>query len=261
MTEAGRLVPLLKQLTPTQLVLLESMARAMLVPVDTSIRDDSDIASPLFVEAMSNILSLHHALHEEPLNKKAFEYMLKQCFLAVGQDAELNSAPGDEAWDIRAAGQRWSLKTEAALGISPTQIKVEKLMEARWVREAGTPQECAEGVAERLPQHMTHYDRILVLRAFKARSGYEYHMEEIPLGFLVSALQQAEPHQFAKTGRSISFGADFLAPDGTRAFRILLDSSVEKIRLWYTTSHARHHGTWFVHVDATQGVQTKTIER
>lgn len=262
MNDQTRLHALLPRLTFTQAVLLESMAHAMLVPVDTVIAHDTDIASPLFVEAMSNILALHHALHEEPLNKKSFEYMLKQCFLADGQEAEINSNPGDEAWDIRAAGQRWSLKTEAAVGISARQIKVEKLMEARWVREADTPDKCAKNVSERLPLHMRHYDRMLVLRAFKLRGGYRYFLEEIPLRPLVDALSGAKPQQFAKKGRSISYGADFpAAQDGIRAFRILLDSSVEKIRLWYTTSQARHHGSWFVHVDMTRGAQQKTIER
>jgi hypothetical protein len=47
--------------------------------------------------------------------------------------------------------------------------------------------------------------------------------------------------------QSVSFGADFFLEGRTsRAFRMLLDTGVEKVRLWYGIDHCIHHGTWVV---------------
>ncbi|SEL98763.1 hypothetical protein SAMN04515665_12533 [Blastococcus sp. DSM 46786] len=247
-------------LTETQLNILASMAEAMRVPVDVSDTDGSDLASVTFIEAMSNLLTLHHAQHEEPLNKKSFEYLFKTCLIASGRPAQMNPSPGDESWDIREADMRWSLKTEAAKGISPNMIRIEKLMEARWVRESNTPAQCAREVRLRLPQHMRDYDRILVLRAFARPGAYLYELVEVPKDLLVRAFTTARPADFEKQGSSISFGANFSGSDGKRIFRMLLDSSVEKIRLWYQRDSARVHGRWLVQVDRAQEAQQNAIE-
>ncbi|MGY4712946.1 hypothetical protein ACXDF8_25935 [Mycolicibacterium sp. CBM1] len=252
--------PVLQTLTPTQLALVLSMARAMQVPVTVSDTSDSDIIDDVFAETMSNLLTLHHALHEEPLNKKSFEYLFKQCLVASGHPAEINPTPGDESWDIRGAGFKWSLKTEAAKGISAATVKIEKLMEAIWVREATDPDKCAEAVRARINRHMQDYDRIIVLRAFVTTHGYRYDLVEIPKRVLVAHFESAEPQQFQKQGRSISYGADFSNTVGSKVFRILLDSSVEKIRLWYRSDFARVHGRWQVQVEAAQAAQQNTIE-
>lgn len=252
--------PVLETLTSTQLALVLSMARAMQIPVVVSDTADSDIVDDVFAETMSNLLTLHHALHEEPLNKKSFEYLLKQCLVASGRPAVINPAPGDESWDVEGAGYKWSLKTEAAKGISVSTVKIEKLMEAIWVREATDPDKCAEAVRTRINRHIQDYDRIIVLRAFATQDGYRYDLVEIPKPLLVASFENADPQQFEKQGRSISYGADFCDMHGARIFRILLDSSVEKIRLWFRSDFALIHGRWLVHVDAAQAAQQNTIE-
>jgi hypothetical protein len=96
---------------------------------------------------------------------------------------------------------------------------------------------------------MSGYDRIVVLRAFVRDDSTIYKLEEIPTDVLRRCLAEARAEMFSKNTKrkSPSFGADFFL-DGPRSkvFRILLDSSVEKVRLWYRTEHAIHHGTWMV---------------
>lgn len=215
----------------------------------------SDLVEEKFSETMSNLLTLHHALHEEPLNKKSFEYLFKQCLAAAGYSARLNPRPGDSAWDVEGGGFRWSLKTEAAKGISAKSIKIEKLMEARWVREATSPHSCAEAIRTILPGHLQHYDRLLVLRAFQRNNAYSYSLEEISIDLLTKKFISVSPEDIGKRGKAISYGADFYDDRDDKIFRILLDSSVEKIRLWFQADKAVTHGTWTICVEEVQAAQ------
>ncbi|WP_146776739.1 hypothetical protein [Parafrankia sp. Ea1.12] len=246
-------------LSASQLSLIASIAQALQVPAESSIGPHTDIVDDVFSETMSNLLTVHHALHEEPLNKKSFEYLFKQCLTATGHAAALNSRPGDSAWDVEGAGYRWSLKTEAARGISAKAIKIEKLMEARWVREATTSEKCADAVRTVLPRHMEHYQRILILRAFDMGDGYSYFLEEIPVELLVRKFSSTLPVDIEKKGRSISYGADYFDDRGIKIFRMLLDSSVEKVRLWFQADHAIHHGSWRIRVTDVQEVQQESM--
>jgi hypothetical protein len=239
----------LSELTETQLVLVQSVVDALNVPISFQGGDSSTFVDSRFAETMANFLVLHHSLHEEPLNKKPFEYVFKQCLISQGTPAELNNNPGAYPHDVFGAGLRWSLKTEAAAKMSLKQIKIEKFMEARWIRECVTPDACSEAVRERLPRHLSGYDRILVMRAFTRPTEFIYRLEEVPVETLVECFTRAAPEEFRKNEarKSPSFGADLFYPGHTRrTFRMLLDSSVEKVRLWYASEHAVNHGTWII---------------
>ncbi|MEV5898337.1 hypothetical protein [Nonomuraea fuscirosea] len=236
-------------LTQSQRRIVASVARALKLAVEFHGNKASDLVDERWAEVMGNFLVLHHALHEEPLNKKPFEYVFKRCLIAQGHNAQLNPTPGQYAYDIEGNGIRWSLKTEAAKGISARQVKIEKFMEARWIRECKTPEACAVEVRTRLSRHIGGYDRIAMLRAFVRSEATIYRLEEIPVSLLLECFSNAAPDMFTKNEKrnSPSFGADFYPPGtASRAFRILLDSSVEKIRLWYQTDHCIHHGTWII---------------
>ncbi|MGA6168614.1 hypothetical protein [Amycolatopsis magusensis] len=254
----GQLLRGIEDLSDNQLKILASVANALKVPVDFVEFKSSDLATADFVETMANLLTLHHALHEAPLSKKPFEYSFKNCLLAQDSKAQLNPSPGDSAYDVSGLGQRWSLKTEAAKGISSKTVRIEKFMEARWVRECSSPEQCAHEVRNRVPAHMTGYDRIVVLRAFPKGDFVEYSLDEVPKSLLLDCFGQAKAEQFEKKGRSISFGADFYI-DGPqypkKAFRLLLDSSVEKLRLWYELSHVIRHGVWRVRASEIRTAQ------
>jgi hypothetical protein len=236
----------LAQLTPRRRALLLRMAEALTAPAIVQ-RHDSDLVDDAFSDTLANSLLLHHAIHEEPLNKESFEYVMKGSAEAGGHFAELNPGRGTGTWDIRVDDQRWSLKTEAAKGISPRTVKIEKLMEARWVRECSNPAKCASAVRAQIPAHMGGYDRILVLRAFRLPGGaMRYDLVETPKELLLERLSTVPPAVFTKEGAKESYGANIDDEDGRRVFRILLDSSVEKIRIWFNLECCRPHGSWTV---------------
>ena len=236
----------LARLTPRRRALLLRMAEALTVPADV-VRYDSDLVDDAFAETLANSLLLHHAIHEEPLNKESFEYVMKGCAQASGKVAELNPGRGTATWDLRIDGAGWSLKTEAARGISPGTVKIEKLMEARWIRECSNPAKCAAAVRNHVPAHMAGYDRILVLRAFRLNGGgIRYDLVEPPVAAIMDELSVVSSSVFTKEGAKESYGASIDDVDGSRIFRILLDSSVEKIRIWFNVAHCRMHGSWTV---------------
>jgi hypothetical protein len=233
------------RLTARQRQLLQRMADALTVPVDIQ-TGKSDLVDAAFAETLANFLLLHHAIHEEPLNKAAFEYILKGCAEAAGHAAEQNIHRGTATWDVRIDTTRWSLKTEAALGISKNTVKIEKLMEARWIRECTNPAKCAAAVRTEIPAHMTGYDRILMLRAFRrAGNAIRYDLVEPPKHTLLELIEMVSPEAFTKEGSKESYGANFDV-NNERVFRILLDSSVEKIRLWFSADKCIYHGSWTV---------------
>ena len=242
----------LQVLSPRQLFIVARMVRHLHVPVTYIPTGASGVVDERFAEEMSNLLSLHHSTHESPLSKKPFEYVIKQCLIAQGHaEADLNPKPGAFTYDVFWNNERWSLKTEAAQRISKRQVKIEKLSEALWIREAETPEQCATEVRERLSRHMAGYDKILILRAQTRPEDFVYTLEEVPKELLRQVIASAQPSMFAKTARGtkegISFGADFKHPvNGDKLFRMLLDNRVEKVRIWFQLKYCIHHGTWIV---------------
>ncbi|MGI5165578.1 hypothetical protein ACQEU3_14570 [Spirillospora sp. CA-253888] len=255
----------LRLLTQKQLELVAGMVKSFHIPVDYFPGQSTKIVDEVFAEEMSNQLSLHHSSQESPLNKKPFEYVMKQCLIAQGHsEADLNPAPGVSAYDVFGNNERWSLKTEAARSLSATQLKIEKLSEARWVREALTAEVCAQEVRTRIPRHMEGYDRILVLRAETRPDCYIYKLHEVPKALLQRSVSEAKGEMFSKKDRGsrkgISFGADFYHPEnGDKLFRMLLDSSVEKVRVWFQIRYCILHGTWIVRKpdSAARGIQMR----
>lgn len=242
----ANLVNAAARLTPSQQRLLLRMADALAVPVVVEL-GSSDLVDGAFAEVLANFLLLHHAIHDEPLNKAAFEYVLGGCAEATGHIAEQNIRRGTATWDVKIDNTRWSLKTEAALRMSPGKVRIEKLMEARWIRECTNPAKCAQAVRREIPAHMSGYDRIIMLRAFRRpERAVRYELVEPPKQEIDRHLRNATSDSFTKEGAKESYGADFFDSDGEKLFRILLDSSVEKVRLWFSTVKCVRHGAWTV---------------
>lgn len=209
------------------------------------VRYDSDLVDDAFAETLANSLLLHHAIHEEPLNKESFGYVMKGCVEASGRTAELNPGRGTATWDLRIGGAGWSLKTEATRGIRPGTVKIEKLMEARWIRDCMNPAKCAAAVRTHVPAYMAGYDRIIVLRAFRLEGrGMRYDLVEPPVTVILEKLSAVSPSAFTKEAAMVSYGASIDDADGSLIFRIVLDSSLEKIRIWFSMAHCRMHGSW-----------------
>lgn len=229
----SRLEQLTDRLNDQQITLLERMAEALTVPVQVD-RPLSDLV-------------------EEPLNKTAFEYVLKACTEASGKKSELNPNRGSATWDVRVGAERWSLKTEVARGMSRSTVKIEKLMEARWIRDCTNPAKCAAAVRREVPRHMDGYDRIAILRAFRLAADHiRYDLVEPSVCLIRENLSSISSDQFTKEGAKESYGANTETEDGQRIFRILLDSSVEKIRIWFNVAQCVQHGSWTLKPNAVQ---------
>jgi len=218
----------------------------MLLPIQTAMNPQSDIVSQAFSVAFSNYLLLHHAIHEERLNKKSFEYIFKYSCEAAGRDVRLNFHSIDSAEDMAVDGIKFSLKTQADAAIKPGAIYIQKLMEARWIRECVTAEDFARETRNRVTDHLGGYEKILVLRAFEPDPDHvKYELVEIPRDLLlrVRGLSAAD---FGARNKYGSSGADVTDKRG-RAFRILLDGSVEKVRIFnLRTDRCVVHATWTI---------------
>jgi hypothetical protein len=209
------------------------------------VRYDSDLVDDAFAETLANSLLLHHAIHEQSLTKASFEYVMKRCAEASGKTAELNPDRAAATWDLMIDGAGWSVKIEAARDTSPGTVRIEKLMEARWIRECTDPATCAAMVRTHVPAHMASYDRIIVLRAFRlAGRGMRYDLVEPPAAMIMEKLSAVSPSGFTKEGSMGGYSASIDDADGSRVFHIMLDSSAEKIRIWFSVAHCQMHGSW-----------------
>jgi hypothetical protein len=246
-----RIVAGLENLEARQLAAVESVVRNMHRKITFQPGSARDLVSDAFRDEMSLFLVVHHALHERALNKENFEYVFKQCLIASGdKTARLNPNQKQAKFDVAGAGQRWSLKTESGDSMSRNMVKVEKLAEALWIRSSPTAEDCAQNVLEKVAPRLHDYDRIIVLRASRNGRMITYSIEEIPWDSLYDALMNhTRPDIFSKAVRggkeAKSFGADYPKEgDQTRLFRMLLDTSVEKVRIWYALEECLHHGYW-----------------
>jgi hypothetical protein len=162
------------------IILFPKMALAMTRPIVKTLSPGSDIATHNFEVAFSNQLLIHHATSDEPLKKKSFEYVLRNAFEADGKRAELNQQT--KSWDVKALDVRFSLKTEAESNMPLESIRIQKFMDATWVRDCANGEEYAHKASEACPAHLAHYDRILVLRVMRqaGESSYRYPLLEVP---------------------------------------------------------------------------------
>jgi hypothetical protein len=69
-----------------------------------------------------------------------------------------------------------------------------------------------------------------------------YDLVEPPVTVILEKLSAVSPSLFTKAGAMRSYGASIDDADGSRIFRILLDSSAEKIRIWFDAARCRMHG-------------------
>ncbi len=241
-----RLIELVERMDVVRLHLLVKMAEALTTEVRSEVNPTSDFVTDELAAALGSQLLLHHATHEEKLNKKTFEYILKYACEAVGYEATLNADPTFPAEDINIRGTGFSLKTQADSGIKQSAVYIQKLMEARWIRDYATRETLAAAARERIGAHLANYDRMLVLRAFEVlRNGYRYELVEVPLNIL-RLVAHLPDSAFSEKNKYGSSGAN-VADDRGTAFRVLLDGSVEKVRIFnLRIARCVVHANWYI---------------
>jgi hypothetical protein len=245
--------PALPNLTATQLGLVNHMARAMAEGEVEIVRSDStDIVDEPFADTFANFLLLHHAIYGGALNKESFEYVFTVANEASGRKATRNRLRGSNTHDLTVDGVRWSLKTEAGSTTSPNRLYIAKWMEARFIRECTNPAECAAAM-RRIVDHMDGYERIIALQAImnKERTRTLYRLVEVPREQVVRLGTLSHEH-FQKPGSRRSYGAnlprsgvdDVVTKAEDRVLRVLLDSSAEKVRMWFEADACKVHASW-----------------
>ena len=180
-------------------------------------------------EYFSTRLAAHHASSGVALKKENFEHILEQSFRRAGHDARRTDSMVHRGADLEVDGRYFSLKTEAAKGLDPKSITISKLMEARWIRDLNGPEDAPDEVRKRILSHLQEYERIFILRSYGDETRVRYDLREIPKDVL-AAVASLGAHDFGKITKAGGTSAN-VALNGRKAFRLVLDGSVEKITI------------------------------
>lgn len=231
-----------------QINLLKEIADALRAPIDGCVNPHSDICSEAFVDDFVNRLKLYHALNEDALKKKTFEYAFEKSSKAAGRNASVNENSVNAGGDVIVNGVSFSLKTEAAKNISGKYIVISKLMEARWVRDCNSAADYADGIICHVVRHIQKYERVIMLRALKKdQDHYEYRLIEIPYELLCSIYNiKKENISISQKGKK-SIASIPIHYKGKIAFTLKLDLSVEKITIRKLPEKmCKRHGAWII---------------
>lgn len=238
----------LRDLTPNQLRLVESIQRVFSLPNEFERLEDSDIVSEEFLASFGDSLRLHHAISSESFTKDKFEFAIDQIMRQLGRKSELADR-GNAGHDITIEGTRWSLKTQADRNIRVETLHVSKFMElgrGAWENESDL-----YGLRDQFIRHMESYERIFSLRQLSRSakrvdlSEYQYELVEIPKTLLLQAHDRPcemkhDSRQTPKPGTCSAYDQD------TLLFELYFDGGSErklqirKLNKVYCTVHA----TW-----------------
>lgn len=180
-------------------------------------------------EYFSTRLAAHHASSGVALKKENFEHILEQSFKRAGHAAKRTEDMTHRGADLEVDGRFYSLKTEAAKGLNPKSITISKLMEARWIRDLDSHADAPEQVRRRVLSHLQEYERIFILRSYGDEQRVRYDLREIPKDVL-ALVERLEPDDFGRLTKAGGTGANVMM-NGRKAFRLVLDGSVEKLTI------------------------------
>lgn len=241
-----QLIQVATGLDPVQVELLTEVATVMLRKVEETINLKSDLATPRFTANFRNRLLIHHATNEAKLTKKAFEFAFKGASEADGKPGFITISDTFSGVDVTIGGVRFSLKTEASKAISADQITISKFTEARWIQQQVTLEDLAREAATRIPAHLSHYDRILVLRARElSATRLQYEIVEVPRDLLQRVATLTAANFTARTTQGGSSAK--ITVDGRLAFTLRLDGSDGKITIaGLKISECLRHAAWII---------------
>ena len=186
------------------------------------------------------LVTQHHTIYPWlPPQGIYFEALAEQAFHLSGEPnahiaQTITNAPGH---DIIVGNERMSLKTETGRGTKPGLISITKLCTTE--RE---PWE-AKTLIERTTDHLSRYDRMLMLRAVWYHELIHYQLVDIPLE-LLKLIQNAELQPVGRRQGRTSLGADISIDDGV-AFHVHFDGSDGKCQVRnLLLSRCRVLGDW-----------------
>ena len=194
---------------------------------------ENDLINEGVVSEFGTRLRLFHYLTDQPLTKKAFEFQLcrtlnsNQIKCAVTENSTL---PGADLV-LEGSNQKISLKTEGSKSLSRKKIYISKLMEARWFRDCKTDQDLQVAIQKWVIPHLSHYDRILILRSSPSNCGnyVSYQLVEIPID-LIKKCGRKSALSFLKRSKGGSATVTVMDEKNPK-FQLTFDKSAEKVIL------------------------------
>jgi len=102
-------------------------------------------------------------------------------------------------------------------------------MEARWIRDLDSHADAPEQVRQRVLSHLEEYERIFILRSYGDDQRVHYDLREIPKDVLAMVAHLASD-DFGTLTNAGGTGAN-VTMNGRKAFRLVLDGSVEKVTI------------------------------
>jgi Type II site-specific deoxyribonuclease len=239
-----RLIKAIPDLSNYRLELVDRIVSVFSQPWDLSCDSESDIISKVSLVDFGDVLRLHHSFSREPFSKDKFEFALEAVINATGKKAIL--APrGTRGYDIEIAGDKVSLKTEAAAAIRQNSLHISKFMELGGGQWGDNPNDL-NGLSQQFLDNLAGIERILVLRALKKGTpDYLYELVEIPKALLELAKQgrfemRVESRQYPKPGYC------YVERDGEILYSLYFDGGGErKLQIkGLRKDLCRVHATW-----------------
>lgn len=178
------------------------------------------IFTPDFIVTLRGLIGIHQSIYPRtPPQGIYFEALVEQAFKKIRKPVTVIEPGGrnQPRHDLLVEDARISLKTETGEGTKVNQITITKLCTTE--RE---PWE-ARVLIERVIEHLSRYDIILMFRAVWKSDSVHYQLVEIPVEILRLIDAASLDPVGHRTGRQ-SLGADVLE-EGQRIFRVHFDAS------------------------------------
>ncbi len=180
-----------------------------------------------FIAHLKFVVQQHHLLYPRmPPQGIFFEALVERAFRLTGihPTEVIPTAPNTPKEDLQIPGGRISIKTETGIGTHPGLINITKLCTTE--RDPWD----SPTLIQRALEHLSRYDRILMLRAIRKVPGtIHYQLVDIPIPLLTLMGSIA----VLPVGRRIarrSLGGD-VYDDATRLFHVHFDGTDGKCQI------------------------------
>lgn len=188
--------------------------------------ESSEIFTIRFLEGLQRLVDHHHFVYPTiPPQGIYFEALVERAFKQVRQPftwikSTTRNAPRD---DLMVGNIRLSLKTETGSGTDEDFILITKLLTTE--KKPWT----AQSLIQRAMEHLSRYDRILMLRAVWRLPVIHYQVVDIPIP-LLRKIEDAKLIPVGRLSDRQSLGAD-IYKEGKKAFHVHFDGSDGKCQI------------------------------
>jgi hypothetical protein len=179
-----------------------------------------------FCLMIRSLVEKHHELYPmRPPQGVFFEDLVQQAFRQVGwsEFQVIPTAPNSPAHDLLIGNQRLSIKTETGKGTKAEKISITKLCTTE--REPWN----SPALVKHTMEHLSRYDRMLMLRAIWHEELIHYQLLEVPLSLLRQIAGLIAVPVGRRSGRQ-SLGGDVYAR-GQVAFHVHFDGADGKCQI------------------------------